>query len=224
MEGIVIFGAGKIADVAHGYFTRDDPRPIVAFTCDRGHGAGRQFKGLPWVPFDELEQHYPPHRFELFVAVGYHELNALRAQRCEQARRRGYQLATYMSTSAWVPAGFKHGDNCMILDQVTVQPGASIGRNVALWTGTVVGHHSRVEDDCWLAAGATIGGGSTIGQACFVGLNATIGHEVRVGKRCVLGARTLVNKDIDDERVVADSDSNILRLDSGRFLQISKLT
>jgi UDP-3-O-[3-hydroxymyristoyl] glucosamine N-acyltransferase len=104
-----------------------------------------------------------------------------------------------------------------------VQPGASIGRNVALWSGAVVGHHSRIDDDCWLAAGAVVGGGSRVGAASFVGLNATVGHAVSVGQRCLLGARTLVTKDLADERVVADADSATLRLDSGRFLQISRL-
>ena len=220
MEGIVIFGAGKIAEVAHGYFSRDHQRPIVAFTCDREHCTADRFLGLPVVPFDEVEKRYPAQRFGMFVAIGYHRMNALRADRCAQARERGYQLASYVAPSAWLPKGLEHGDNCLILDDVTVQPGARLGRNVALWSGTVVGHHSTVEDDCWLAAGATIGGGSTIGQGSFVGLNATIGHEVRIGRRCLLGARTLVTKDLIDERVVADADSTTLRLDSGRFLQI----
>jgi UDP-3-O-[3-hydroxymyristoyl] glucosamine N-acyltransferase len=106
---------------------------------------------------------------------------------------------------------------------VTVQPGAKVGRNVALWSGVTVGHHSRVEDDCWIAAGATVGGSSVIGQGSFVGLNATVGHEVSIGRRCLLGARTLVTKPVADERVIADADSATLRLDSTRFLQISKL-
>ena len=96
--------------------------------------------------------------------------------------------------------------------------------NVALWSGTVVGHHSRIDDDCWLAANVTVGGGSRIGASSFLGLSATVGHAVNVGQRCLLGARTLVTKDLADERVVADADSPTLRLDSGRFLQISKLT
>lgn len=223
MEGIVIFGAGKIAEVAHGYFSRDDARPVVGFTCDRGHCKGTTFLDLPLWPFDEIEHHFPPERFEMFVGIGYHDLNALRADRCEQARQRGYRLASYVSPQAWLPQGLPLGDNCLILDRVTVQPGAQVGRNVALWSGVTVGHHSRVEDDCWIAAGATVGGSSVIGQGSFVGLNATVGHEVSIGRRCLLGARTLVTKPVADERVVADADSATLRLDSTRFLQISKL-
>jgi sugar O-acyltransferase (sialic acid O-acetyltransferase NeuD family) len=223
-EGIVIFGAGKIAEVAHGYFSRDDARPIKAFTCDRSHCGSGIHLGLPLVPFDEIAVRFPPSRFQMFVAIGYHQMNALRADRCAQARALGYRLASYVAPSAWLPAGVAHGDNSLVLDGVTVQPGAKLGRNVALWSGVVVGHHTTVQDDCWLAAGATIGGGSVIGEASFVGLNATIGHEVTVGRRCLLGARTLVTKSLPDERVVADADSNVLRLESGRFLQISKLT
>jgi sugar O-acyltransferase (sialic acid O-acetyltransferase NeuD family) len=223
MEGIVIFGAGKIAEVAHGYFGRDDARPVVAFTADRPHCSADAFLGLPLLPFDEIAERFPPTRFAMFVAVGYHRMNALRAERCEQARAMGYRLASYVSPQAWTPAGFAPGDNCLVLDRVTVQPGASIGRNVALWSGAVVGHHGRIDDDCWLAAGAVVGGGSRVGAGSFVGLNATVGHAVSVGQRCLLGARTLLTKDLADERVVADADSATLRLDSGRFLQLSRL-
>jgi len=224
MEGIVIFGAGKIAEVAHGYFTRDGARPVAGFCVDRAHAGSGHFLGLPLRPFDEVVQHFPPDRFEMFVAIGYHQLNALRAERCAQARALGYRLASYVSPETWTPASFEHGDNCLVLDHVTVQPGATLGRNVALWSGTVVGHHSRIDDDCWLAANVTVGGGSRIGASSFLGLSATVGHAVNVGQRCLLGARTLVTKDLADERVVADADSPTLRLDSGRFLQISKLT
>lgn len=221
MEGIVVFGAGKIAEVAHGYFSRDDARPVVAFTADRAHCPATAHLGLPLVPFDEIVARFPPDRFGMFVAIGYHRMNALRAERCEQARALGYRLASYVSPEAWLPVGLEHGDNCLILDRVTVQPGARLGRNVALWSGVVVGHHASIEDNCWLAAGATLGGGAVLGEASFVGLNATIGHETRIGKRCLIGARTLVTKHLADERVVADADSATLRLDSGRFLQIS---
>lgn len=224
MEGIVIFGAGKIAEVAHGYFSRDDTRPIVGFTCDRSHCHGDRHLGLPLIPFDAVAERFPPQRHRMFVALGYHQMNALRADRCAQARARGYALANYIAPSAWLPTPAVLGDNALILDGVTVQPGARLGNNVALWSGVTVGHHTVVGDDCWLAAGATLGGGSVIGEASFIGLNATVGHEVTLGRRCLLGARTLVTKSLADERVVADADSNVLRLDSGRFLQISRLT
>jgi len=224
MQGIVIFGAGKIAEVAAGYFARDDARPVVAFTCDREHCSGSQFLGRPLVAFDEVAERFPPERFGLFVAIGYHALNAVRAQRCADARSLGYTLPSYVASTAWLPEGVAPGDNALILDRVTVQPGARLGRNVALWSGVVVGHHSVVDDDAWLAAGAVIGGGSRIGAGSFVGLNATIGHAVEIGRRCLIGARTLVTKHVADERVVADADSATLRLDSPRFLQISKLT
>lgn len=224
MKSIVMFGAGKIADVAAAYFARDDDRPVVAFTCDREHCRSNQFLDRPLVPFDEIARHFPPSTHAMFIAIGYHQLNALRSERCRAARALGYELASYIAPSAWLPEGFEPGDNALILDRVTVQPGARIGRNVALWSGVTIGHHSTVEDDAWIAAGAVIGGSSLIGQGCFVGLNATIGHEVTIGRRCLLGARTLITKHVADERVVADADSATQRLDSTRFLQVSKLS
>lgn len=222
MGEIVLFGTGKIAEVAHGYFQRDPQQRVVAFTCDRDYCRAPVHAGLPCVPFDEVHQHFAPDRYEMFIALGYHQLNALRAERYRQAKERGYRLASYIDAGAWVPASLEPGDNRFILDGVTVQPGAGLGNNVALWSKVVVGHHSQVGDHCWLAAGATLGGGCTVGEASFLGLQATVGHGTRVGARCLIGARTLLTKDVADERVIADADSPVLPMDSPRFLKISK--
>lgn len=224
MSEIVIFGAGKIAEVAYGYFAKAARYRVVAFVCDRGYCGAGEFLGKPCVPFDDAPRRFPPERYGLFVAIGYHALNALRAERYARAKQIGYHLVNCIDPGAWLPENAEIGDNCMVLDGATVQPGARIGNNVALWSGAMVGHHSRVNDHCWLAAGATLGGNCEVGEATFVGLNATLGHGVQVGRRCLIGARALLTKALADERVVADRDSETLRIDSPHFLKISKLT
>ena len=224
MDKVVIFGTGKIAEVACSYFEQSSQYQVAAFTCDREYCADHLFLNKSCVPFDEVATHFPANEYAMFIALGYHQLNALRAERYHQAKAQGYRLVNYVHANAYVPQGVVLGDNCMILDGVTIQPGARLGSNIALWSQVVVGHHSHILDHCWLASGAAVGGGSRIGQSTFVGLNATIGHEVQIGERCLIGAHTLVTKNLADERVVADTDSTVLPIDSPRFLKISKLT
>jgi sugar O-acyltransferase (sialic acid O-acetyltransferase NeuD family) len=179
--------------------------------------------GLPLVPFDQIERAFPPEECAMLVAVGYHELNQLRARKCAEAKAKGYRLSSYVSPRSWPGRNIAIGENCMVLDGVTVQPGVTVGNDVWLWSGVVLGHHSAIADHAWLAAGTTVGGGARIGSSCFVGLNATIGNEVDVGSDCIIGAASLVTKSQPAGSVILTKEAERIRLDSQRFLRISRL-
>ena len=53
----------------------------------------------------------------------------------EQAKARGYGLISYVSSKATTWPGFACGDNCFILEDNTIQPFATIGNDVVLWSG-----------------------------------------------------------------------------------------
>lgn len=224
MKKLVIFGIGKIADVAYHHFLRDGGYEVVAFTCDTGWvpESGTHY-GLPVVPFESLEQRHPPESAALFVALGYHELNALRARKCVEAKARGYTLASYVSPRADLGPWVEVGENCLILDGVGIQPGATIGHNVSLWNKVLIGHHSTVSDHCWIAAGATIGGVATLGERCFVGLNATIGGELSIGEDAFIGAAALVLKSAPARSVFIAPGTEKFRLDSAAFLRMTRM-
>jgi sugar O-acyltransferase (sialic acid O-acetyltransferase NeuD family) len=233
MKKLVLFGNGKIADVLGDYFQRDSDYEIAAYTCEAPHVTAEEHRGRPLVPFDQVERRFPPDSHDLHIAVGYHQLNRLRERLLAEARAKGYRLPSFVSSRSWPgPAsgsgsganrGVVCGDNCFIADGVSVEPGARIGHNVALWSNVVVGHHAEIGDHCWVAGGTAIGGASRIGERCFVALNVTVGNEVEVGADSLLGARTLVTKSLPPGSVVIDRDSEVIRLTSQQFLRISKL-
>lgn len=223
MKKLLLFGAGKIADVMSDYFLRDSDYEIVAYTCEAGFAHGDSYRSLPLLPFDEATRLFPPAQHELHIAVGYHELNRVRQRLFDAARSRGYRLASYISSHSWPGPDAVVGENCFVADGVSLEAGARIGDNVALWSNVVVGHHAQVGDHCWIAAGTAIGGGTIIGDRCFVALNATIGNEVVVGADSILGARTLLTKSVGDKSVLVERDTELFRLDSERFLRMSRL-
>jgi sugar O-acyltransferase (sialic acid O-acetyltransferase NeuD family) len=221
---LVVFGLGKVADVALAHFLRDGVE-VVALTCDREWlTTGAMVRSaLPLIAFDEIEQHFDPAHHDMFVAMGYHELNAVRAAKCAQARVKGYRLFSYISPRADVGPWLELGDNCLILDGAGVQPGARIGDNVSIWNNVLVGHHAVVEDDAWLAAGATLGGLVRVGRACFVGLNATLGGEAQIGASSFIGAGALVLKSADPMSVFVQAGTEKFRLDSQQFLRMTRM-
>jgi sugar O-acyltransferase (sialic acid O-acetyltransferase NeuD family) len=218
---VVLFGLGKIAEVVHYYLTNDGDARVVAFTCDREFVDRDDFLGLPVVPFDEVEDAYPPDRYELFVALAYQQMNRLRASRLAQARSKGYRTPSFIHPQSGAPLDLELGDNCFIMNNVCIQPRVTLGDNVFVWSGALIGHHSTIGDHCWLTSNTSIAGSVTVGRNCFFGLNATVANDLSVGNHCFLGANTLVTKDLPDEKVVVEKASDVLRVTPQQFLRIS---
>lgn len=202
-QQIIIFGTGEIAELADFYFTHDSKFEVVGFTVDGHHLKEAQFRGRPVLPFEQIADEFPPDRHGLFVAVSYAKLNAVRTEKVATGRAKGYSLVSYLSSRATVFPGFEPKENCFILEDNTIQPFATIGANVTLWSGNHIGHHSMIENDVFVASQAVVSGGVRIGQGSFVGVNVTIRDHVTVGRKCVLGAGALVLEDQPDFSVIA---------------------
>lgn len=224
MKPIVLFGTGKIAEVVLHFFLHASDRTVVACTVDQAYVPGPEWKGLPVVPFDELVQKYPPAEYDLFVALGYQDMNALRAGRCAQARALGYTLASCVHPQSGIPADCIHGDNCFIMHHTMIHPCVKMGNNVFVWSGTMIGHHSVIGDDCWFTSCANISGVVTVGQGCFFAVNSTVGHGVRVADRCFIGANALVTQCTESEQVFIVESTKPFRLNSRQFLRMSRFS
>jgi len=220
---IVIFGAGKIADEAYFYLTNDSPHEVVAFTVDREHLNTGEKLGLPVVSFEDITGAYPPDEFQMFVAVGYQDLNKFRALKYEEAKAKGYKLISYVSSRASNVGDVKIGDNCFVLEFVTLQPCATVGNNVFLWSGNHVGHHASVGDHCYIAGQVVISGNTKIEPYCFVGVSATLGHQITIGEESFIGAGSLITKNVAPGSVYITPDTQKFRLDSASFLRLTKM-
>lgn len=221
MSNIVIFGAGKIADEAYYYFTNDSEHEVVAFTVDREFVPGTETFGLPVIPFDNMLHTYPPDRYKMFVAVGYQNMNKLRAGKYEACKAKGYELVSYVCSQAANFGNVEIGDNCLVLENAVIQPCSQIGSNVFLWSGNHVGHHATVKDHCYLSGQVIIGGNTVIEPYCFLGINSTIGHEITVGQESLIGAGAVITKDVAPKSVHIADNTPRLRLPSDKFLKMT---
>src|SRR4029079_2216030 len=106
--------------------------------------AGRPdaFLGLPMVRFEELEARFAPADHEMFVAIGYGDLNKGRRKVYASAKAKGYRLLSFRHPSAVVAANCVVGDNCFIVERTALQPFVTVGANVFLWSGNIVSHES----------------------------------------------------------------------------------
>jgi len=217
MSKVVIFGTEKLAEVASFYLSHDSPHEVVAFTADASFIKAKQFMGLPVIPFEEVEKHYPPDEFKMFIAVGYTKLNTIRASKYNEAKKKGYELISYVNSKAIQWGEIEIGDNCFILENQVIQPWVKIGNDVVLWSGNHFGHNVIIGDHCWIASHVVICGGVKIGPYCFLGVNATIRDDVTIGRECIISAGALILNDIGDKEVYIANPTEKYPLDSTRF-------
>ena len=175
------------------------------------------------MAFEEILDTYPPEDFKMLVAVGYQDLNRFRAGKYAEAKAKGYELISYVSSRASNFSNVPIGDNCLILENAVLQPCSQVGNNVFFWNGNHLGHHARIEDHCYVAGQVVISGMVVIEPYCFLGVNATIGHEIKVGQESFIGAGTLVTKHVAPKSVYIMADTPKFRLDSDSFLKLTKM-
>jgi sugar O-acyltransferase (sialic acid O-acetyltransferase NeuD family) len=202
MSKVVLFGTGSFAQLVHFYLTHDSEHEVVAFTVHESHLTEKEFMGLPVLPFEIIQRQFPPDIFKMYVAIGYKNVNRVRAQVYTEAKERGYELITYVSSKCTSWGDTKFGDNCFIFEDNTLQPFVIIGNNTVLWSGNHIGHHSTIGDHCFITSHVVISGHVRVGSYSFLGVNAAIRDDITIGEACVIGANALIMKTAKDGEVL----------------------
>jgi sugar O-acyltransferase (sialic acid O-acetyltransferase NeuD family) len=195
VSDVVVFGIGDFARVASVYLDDDSPHRVVAFTANERYLSEPELLGRPVVAWETLAESHPPATHALFVAIGFSRVNRARKAVYEEAKARGYELVSYVSSHATVWRGLEVGDNTFIFENNVIQPFVRIGSNTILWSGNHIGHDSTIGDHCFIASHAVVSGNVTIGDGCFIGVNATLRDGVVVAPDSVLGAGALIMRD-----------------------------
>ena len=201
MSDVVIFGAGQVAEAIWHYLAHESEHRPVAFTVDGEYIVKDEHLGLPVVAFERVQEQFPPESCGVFVAMSYRKLSAPRAAKLAEAEAKGYTAIGYVHPRAATPPGFVAQPNTFIMEHNTIQPFVQIGRNVILWSGNHVGHHSRIADNCFISSHVVISGGVSIGANSFLGVNATLRDNITIGSHNVIGAGALILKDTADYAV-----------------------
>jgi sugar O-acyltransferase (sialic acid O-acetyltransferase NeuD family) len=197
----VIFGTGTLGKLVHYHLTHESDYRVVAFATSPERYSEPSFLDLPVVRFDEIEKQFPSGEHELFIAVGYSDLNRTRRLVYDEAKAKGYRLLNFIHPSAIVAKNCVMGDNCFVAERTVIQPFVTIGSNVFLWSGNVIAHEAVIEDHCFLAGNIMVGGHSRIKEASFIGMSATIRDKVTVGRTNVIGMGCCIRKDTGESEV-----------------------
>ena len=201
MSKLVIFGAGDIARLAHHYFTHDSPHEVAAFVVDRAFRQGDEFQGLPLIDAEDATERFSPRDYDVFVAMSYAKMNAVRAEKYVSMKAAGYRLVSYVSSHCSYLSQTPPGDNCFILEDNTIQPFVTIGNNVTLWSGNHIGHDATIEDHCFITSHVVVSGHVRIGTRSFIGVNATLRNSITIAPETLIGAGAIIMKDTKAKEV-----------------------
>ena len=195
---LIIYGTDDFPQLAKFYFDEDSEYEVSGFTVDEAYKKTDDFCGLPVVSSDDMEKRFPPDEYSLFIAIAYSHLNEIREAKYFEMKKRGYSLASYMSSKATIwNEGNKIGDNCFILEDNTIQPYATIGNDTILWSGNHIGHHATIGDHVFISSHVVLSGRASVGHNAFIGVNATINDHINVAAKTVIGSGALITRDTE---------------------------
>lgn len=217
MADIVIFGAGQLADVAKAYLDRFSDDRVVGFTVDAAYLNQQQRHNLPVVAWERLEATFPPDQVLLLGPLSYQRLNRFRRDRHFEAKSRGYRFTSFIHPSAHNMAE-AIGQNCFILENCVLQPYSKLGDGVMIWSGTHVGHHSKIGDFSFLSSLVGLASSVTIEPRCMIGGQVGVDNGLTIGAESYLQSRAMIRRDVPPGSVVRHQSDSPERYGSGRLI------
>lgn len=217
MKNLLIIGNGKVAELA--YFFLREKYNISAFVSDKENIDRKNIFDIPVVPIEEIENTHPSGDHVVMIAIGYRRLNSVRSEKYHRIKKMGYEIITYVHESAYVADNAVIGEGSIIFPGCIIEPFSTIGNNVVVWSGTLIGHHSHIEGDCFFAARALVSGCCYIGKSSFIGNNATILNAVTLGEYNIVGAGTIVDCNTAPDTIHRATASRMSNVPARKFAQ-----
>jgi sugar O-acyltransferase (sialic acid O-acetyltransferase NeuD family) len=173
------------------------------------------------VAFEEVTDHFDPAAHDAHAAVTYAQVNRLRARLAASCKEKGYALASYVSSRAFVWRNVELGEHSFIFEDNTVQPFVRIGDNVILWSGNHIGHHSRIRDNCFVSSHVVVSGSVDVGENCFLGVNSTLVNGITVGRDTWLGPHVVVTRDLEPGSMMRPAKSDLRDRTSLEYFELT---
>jgi sugar O-acyltransferase (sialic acid O-acetyltransferase NeuD family) len=196
MAKVIIFGVLDTAELAHFYLTHDSAHEVVAFAVNREYLQQVEFKGLPVVAFEDLENVFPPTEFQFFAPMTGRNMNRNREKIYLEAKAKGYRCVSYISSKATLFDN-EIGENCFILEDNTIQPFTKIGNNCVFWSGNHIGHHGHIKDHVFFTSHCVMSGHCVIEPYSFFGVNCTIRDYTTIAEGTLVGMAAAITKNTE---------------------------
>lgn len=173
MKNIVILGNTDFGRMLKYYIELDDDRKIEAFTVSREYIEKDTFCDLPVVAFEDIENFYPPEKYEILLAIGNSKMNDVRKKMFYECKKKGYTIATYIHSSCSVHTK-DIGEGNIILENCLLYPFSKLGKCNLLWDHVSISHDCEVGDFNTFASYSDLCGYVKIGNNGYFGKHCII--------------------------------------------------
>jgi sugar O-acyltransferase (sialic acid O-acetyltransferase NeuD family) len=219
---LLLIGDGEQAHLAYEYFTHDSDYEVAGFAVERAFRTRDAFLGLPVVDFETAEARFPPSEYAGHVAVSATQLNRVRRRLFLAAKDKGYRLANYVSSRAFVWHNVTLGENVFIFEHNTVQPFCAVGDNTILWSGNHVGHRTRIGSHCFISSHVVLSGFCTVGDGTFIGVNASVADKVAVAEDNFIAMGASVGRNTEPNKVYTGAPAAAGNVPATRFCRVKE--
>ena len=201
-KDLIIVGTGLFAEVAYAYFKEYSQYEVKAFACHAQYRDSETKFGLDLISIEEMTELFSPQTYEVFVAIGYGNMNKMRARVYHEMKEYGYSCVNFIHPQVKIWENTSLGDNVFIFENNTIQPFTKIGNNTIMWSGNHLGHHSVVGNHCFISSHVVISGSCKIGNNVFIGVNATLRDSISIANESLIGAAAIVMNDTQEKEVL----------------------
>ena len=196
-KDLIIVGTGLFPEVAKSYFNELSDHNVIGFACHQEYKSSEEIFGLPLYAIEKLKNLFKPSEIDIFVAMGYKNMNKVRQRVFEEIYNLGFSCTNFIHPDIKIWNSTKLGNNVFIFENNVIQPFTSIGSNTILWSGNHIGHHSTIGENCFISSHVVISGSCKIGNNVFIGVNATLHDSLIIGDECLIGAGSVITKNTE---------------------------
>jgi sugar O-acyltransferase (sialic acid O-acetyltransferase NeuD family) len=207
---LIIVGLSNNAKLAAYYFERDSEYQVLGFAVNKDYKTTDEFYNLPVYDVETLAIKFPPTKVDVFVAVGYKNMNKIRENLYFEIKNKGYFLPNYISSKCSFLSEELIGDNNFIMEDNTIQPFVKIGSNNVLWSGNHIGHDVQIGDHNFITSHVVVSGFTKIHNNCFIGVNATLRDDIEIANKTLIAAGAIIMKSTNEEEVYLGSKSVLI--------------
>ncbi|WAC12262.1 acetyltransferase [Dyadobacter pollutisoli] len=198
MAKVIVFGVLDTAELAHYYLTHDSEHEVAAFTINRQYIEHDSFKGVPVVAFEDVETIFSPSEYSFFAPMTGRNMNRNREGIYNEAKAKGYQFISYISSRATIFDKSVIGENCFILEDNTIQPFTTVGNNVVMWSGNHIGHHGQIKDHVFFTSHVVLSGHCVVEPYSFFGVNSTIRDYTPIAQGTLVGMASAITRETEE--------------------------
>ncbi len=212
-----LFGAGSLAKVLL-YYLRQEGREPEAFVVDDAYFRESVFCGLQVVPFSRAQDLLPPEEYNVYVAIGYGNMNTGRKNAITRMRSMGYKTPNYVHPSV-LNASSAMGIGNLLFPGVVLDAYVEIGDGNILYPSVFVAHDCVIGDFNFFAPRVALAGDITVGNCCFFGLNCSVKNGLKIANDCLIGAGAYAAADLAEGTVLVPPRSVFLNADSKEIIK-----